>query len=88
LIAAGTSFATAALALGAAVVAVELDAGVGLVVELLLLLPQAATAAAQSSETGTASQILQVRMQFLLARNKIQKSWRQHKSPTKTEANG
>jgi len=79
LIAAGTSFATAALALGAAVVDVELDAGVELVDELLLLLPQAATAAAQSSETGTASQILQVRMQFLLARNKIQKSWRQHK---------
>jgi hypothetical protein len=86
LAAAGTSFATAEFAVVAG--DVDVDAGVELVDELLLLLPQAATAAAQSSETGTASQILQVRMQFLLARNKIQKSWRQHKSPTKTEANG
>jgi hypothetical protein len=57
LIAAGTSFATDGLA---AVLAadVEVDAGVELVDELLLLLPQAASAPTHISETGTASQFL------------------------------
>jgi len=57
LAAAGTSFATAGLApdVGADV---DVDAGVELVDELLLLLPQAAIAPTHISETGTASQFL------------------------------
>ena len=62
LIAAGTSAATPALPLAAAVELDELDDEL----ELLLLPQPAITAAVQTRQNGAVNQLLRVRMQFLL----------------------
>jgi hypothetical protein len=49
---------------------VDVDAGVELVDELLLLLPQAASAPTHSSEAGTASQFLNDCIKKLLSRKR------------------